>query len=633
MLLNEIKQEIVGYIQRENTYPCALMIDGEWGSGKTYFVKNIIKEINNPKGIYLSLYGLKNSEEISTAILAAVTSSNYGEYILPVKALVEGIAAEQFDKIGGKRFRNVRKDQKKIATFSNGQYFFVFDDLERCMMPMDEVMGYISNFVEQYNAKVIVIGNEKEIDRNFSRTSEFYQIAQNDNIRWPEHTKQKIEDIFSNQSKEQDNEKPSLEEIESRMGVVSKRFHSFSEVKEKIVGRTIHFEPTEIEVYLDVFTSKQYNKWFTELWNPIEKRVELVEKCVNELSAMNHKNLRTLQFALDVFTRFYESFPEELKSMPQYTRFCEEWLVRTIKISCYYKLGKEDVNWETKNEVDIIQFGNQIWGSGFTSVKCIHDYIFRSDFDCGIIGVSARKFYDMVNRSYLDKTDPVSKYFGKFYTQTDQNIEKGLEEVYTRLCANQYKAETFLKILTYLCLFESMGFDIDNNRYVREMKKELERGGKLMFSPEISQVYYSFENGGESFQKYAKELFDIASKVKSSYNASEIVSIVRENKEGWGMALKLKVKMLDEYLVKKVKGVIEAMSAEDWASAIFEGSSGDIIAFREILEHSQLSEQGKDTASKLLCLIKERLEKEDKLGKIFRYNLGLLCGDLEKNCL
>lgn len=99
------------------------------------------------------------------------------------------------------------------------------------------------------------------------------------------------------------------------------------------------------------------------------------------------------------------------------------------------------------------------------------------------------------------------------------------------------------------------------------------------------------------------------------------------------MALKLKVKMLDEYLVKKVKGVIEAMSAEDWASAIFEGSSGDIIAFREILEHSQLSEQGKDTASKLLCLIKERLEKEDKLGKIFRYNLGLLCGDLEKNCL
>ena len=99
------------------------------------------------------------------------------------------------------------------------------------------------------------------------------------------------------------------------------------------------------------------------------------------------------------------------------------------------------------------------------------------------------------------------------------------------------------------------------------------------------------------------------------------------------MTLKLKVRMLNEYLVKEVKGVIEAMSAEDWESAIFEGSSGDIIAFREILEHSQLSEQGKDTVSKLLCLIRERLEKEDKLGKIFRYNLGLLCGDLEKNCL
>lgn len=633
MLLNEIKQEIVGYIQRENTYPYALMIDGEWGSGKTYFVKNIIKEINNPKGIYLSLYGLKNSEEISTAILAAVTSSNYGEYILPVKALVEGIAAEQFDKIGGKRFRDVRKDQKKIATFSNGQYFFVFDDLERCMMPMDEVMGYISNFVEQYNAKVIVIGNEKEIDRNFSRTSEFYQIAQNDNIRWPENTKQKIEDIFSDQSKEQDNEKPSLEEIESRMGVVSKRFHSFSEVKEKIVGRTIHFEPTEIEMYLGIFTSSPYKEWFTKIWSPIESGVELIEKCVNVLSYMKHKNLRTLQFALDVFTHFHKSFPEELKDMPLYTRFCEEWILLTIKISCYYKLGKEDIDWGKKNEVDIIQFGNQIWDSGFTSVKCIHDYIYRSVFDREIIGVSARKFYDMVNRSYLDKTDPVSKYFGNFYTQTDKNIEKGLEEVYSRLCANQYKAETFLKILTYLCFFESIGFDVDIDKYVREMIKELEHGGNLMFSPEAARVYYGFEDGKESFRKYADALFDASSKVQSFYNADEIVSIVKGSKEGWGMTLKLKVRMLNEYLVKEVKGVIEAMSAEDWESAIFEGSSGDIIAFREILEHSQLSEQGKDTVSKLLCLIRERLEKEDKLGKIFRYNLGLLCGDLEKNCL
>jgi hypoxanthine phosphoribosyltransferase len=55
----------------------AIMINGEWGSGKTYFWNNKVKskiestDINGKryKTIYMSLYGISNLDDISKKIL------------------------------------------------------------------------------------------------------------------------------------------------------------------------------------------------------------------------------------------------------------------------------------------------------------------------------------------------------------------------------------------------------------------------------------------------------------------------------------------------------------------------------------------------------------------------------------
>ena len=65
MTEEQIKQEVERYIN-DTLYNYAIMIDGEWGSGKTYFVKhtllteleNIEKENKQNRLVkYLSLYG------------------------------------------------------------------------------------------------------------------------------------------------------------------------------------------------------------------------------------------------------------------------------------------------------------------------------------------------------------------------------------------------------------------------------------------------------------------------------------------------------------------------------------------------------------------------------------------------
>ncbi|MFR2037329.1 MAG: P-loop NTPase fold protein [Anaerobutyricum sp.] len=69
------EQQIVEEVNRylvDKSYQYAILIEGEWGCGKTYFVKNrLTQEINNleknrgkRKIKYISLYGCKSIDEI-----------------------------------------------------------------------------------------------------------------------------------------------------------------------------------------------------------------------------------------------------------------------------------------------------------------------------------------------------------------------------------------------------------------------------------------------------------------------------------------------------------------------------------------------------------------------------------------
>lgn len=56
----------------------------------------------------------------------------------------------------------------------NDNFILVFDDLERCELKKEEVLGYINYFVEQENIKTLIVSNEEEIKDNddYSRKKE-----------------------------------------------------------------------------------------------------------------------------------------------------------------------------------------------------------------------------------------------------------------------------------------------------------------------------------------------------------------------------------------------------------------------------------------------------------------------------
>ena len=70
--MEELVESILDYVRADYT-DYAIMINGEWGSGKTHFWNNKVRNkieslrLNGKKytTIYMSLYGISNLEEIS----------------------------------------------------------------------------------------------------------------------------------------------------------------------------------------------------------------------------------------------------------------------------------------------------------------------------------------------------------------------------------------------------------------------------------------------------------------------------------------------------------------------------------------------------------------------------------------
>ena len=166
----------------------AVLLRGKWGCGKTYFVKNWLAEFDKSnklpanensielKPIYVSLFGMREISDIKSAIDRCVNPFFYSK---PGKILK--IAGRIASKIIFKTELDIDEDGKGETSFSGaldsltifendnkdevkGVKFIIFDDLERCQIPMKQLLGFINYFVEHCDCHVVVVGEEKYLN-------------------------------------------------------------------------------------------------------------------------------------------------------------------------------------------------------------------------------------------------------------------------------------------------------------------------------------------------------------------------------------------------------------------------------------------------------------------------------------
>ena len=164
-----------------------ILIKGDWGCGKSFFVKFWKKSLEasadndehedyvNLKPIYVSLNGVTNTSQIDEAIKREISPILHGKLMKGVgKALkfAASIALRfNVDVVGDVSQEQMvcTIDPKMLLecdpTKVRGNRILIFDDLERAMMPIKEVLGYINYFIEQVGCSVIMVGDDGNIDK------------------------------------------------------------------------------------------------------------------------------------------------------------------------------------------------------------------------------------------------------------------------------------------------------------------------------------------------------------------------------------------------------------------------------------------------------------------------------------
>lgn len=164
-------ETIIDYVNREET-TYAIMINGVWGSGKTYFIKNcVIPKVEKEIPIYITLNSVSTIEELKNTILDNAFCNE------KVKALL----ADKRIKAGSIITREILKNNEDINNFAGimntinklnkesklqdkiKDVVVYLDDLERTNIDIKEVLGFINNLVEHENMKIVIIANEDEI--------------------------------------------------------------------------------------------------------------------------------------------------------------------------------------------------------------------------------------------------------------------------------------------------------------------------------------------------------------------------------------------------------------------------------------------------------------------------------------
>lgn len=305
-MTNQTTKDYLNYFVASQNPNFAVMLKGKWGAGKTYFIRGIIEEWENAhvieegdinlKPIYVSLNGVAKKSEIIESLKAKISPFLYSKGAKFASDIFKGFIKStlkiDFDydkdnKADGSI--NINFDPISIFKSSNdkikGNRILIFDDVERCKIPLDELYGFINDFVEHSQCKVILISDEDKIDEENTKDSKF---------KYP---------VF----------------------------------KEKIIGQTFEIKPdTEqaIDFFLDSVTS-EIKPYLIDSKDLITKTFDISRK----------ENLRVLQRAIYDFERLFNFTDKELsKDEEKFKDLIKNYLSYFLIYFLEFKTGNEDIS-------------------------------------------------------------------------------------------------------------------------------------------------------------------------------------------------------------------------------------------------------------------------------------------------
>lgn len=453
----ELLSEIKYYIENK-FYNYAVMIDGAWGSGKTYFVNQVLLpelKKETKKSIYISLYGVSNIDELSKKIYIKFLLKDKSDRIN--STLLAG-ATEALDVVSGLispfigKYGDIEIKEKKIQNLVQKfvpikDCILIFDDLERCNCPMREILGYINGFVEQAGMKVLIIANQNELRQKMDAQSMALQLqavlGEDEKLDFEDKQENEIYNLLAGKNTQEEGiKKVSIKEALKRVSQVFKQPSEYERIREKIIGSIYYYRPNIKKAMLHLIENKfSYGEIGR---SQLEKNLNYL---ADYMEKEQHVNFRTFQFFLLKMNGLFSEIKAE-------TYENQDMVYKKLIQACWYacimfKKGNLDDIWKENQEYN---------NTGELRIRFIEEYVQYSILDQGIKKL-LKKFDDEETEKIRNQKDPINSLQYDWIVSTEKVVREWMDDIIKNACAGKYGIGSYDRIQQIFLQIYQAGFE------------------------------------------------------------------------------------------------------------------------------------------------------------------------------
>lgn len=472
--ITEIEEIIKNYIDDDRRHQ-AILLDGAWGNGKTYFVKNqLFKELKETYTesdiIMISLYGVDSVNGIQRLLFDSYLvehlgkNNKFGKVLIGSTKLLKafGQPALDFfeDKIGTKgiiknELSNAKKFAEENALKKASSPILIIDDVERCNVDIRELLGFFNRLTESIGCNVLLICNEKEIQEK----------------------------------------------------------DKYKKAKEKVVGLTIPFCISMESVFDDIIKNYVHSDFSRQLLKSSEQDI------LSIFDARGHANLRTLIsvcIAADVILGHLDD--EEFTSRQGYDKEIANIIKYATAASITIALGEKN-----KSLPQGVRYGNISkkvvdYGTNITQYAFVDEYLEYQKLDEGVARSDiderlkeAEKEAAEDKKYQRHKNLSLSKLL-YWYELTDDEVKKLTSDMLTELENKEYLPQDFKDIIITLMKINnnSFGFRTEDDQDTSDIL--FDSTDDRMFDGYIPSAVKTFKSDDfeewepVSIEKYVKKM-------------------------------------------------------------------------------------------------------------------------------
>ena len=530
----------------------AILVKGEWGSGKTFFIKkNVVKRYDN--ALYISLYGISSIDKLSEKIYLEIMKSKATTnsiskffcklhkkiifkilFFIPIlifkmiKFLYEtmfrliwivtyNLVNLKFNidvsKLNKKDFYGILKLYKKLD-----KYILIIDDLERCSIPIEETMGFINDFVEHNWMKCILIANEDEIYKLQSENIELKILtATSEKIEFYDNEKE-INEYSNKKDGKLDNK-----DLRNRIEYLYNENNKYKMIKEKLIGKEFIFTPKLENVYDNLAFKYKDEIEFYDILNNNKSSV------INTMKINHFNNIRTLDFYFDNFYHIYKYINRIVKDCKISEEFIYSNISSNIINGCIsLKKGYGIRCLPISKRFDYISYNedkssifksNMFLNFDFVNEYLIYNYIEKSNIE------ETLKEFANSNCDKLSEDDPFNLLNEYWYYSSDK-LNSILANIHDNIEANKYSPPLYRLIIKKISCIEAMGY---KNQIIEGIVKTISE--KIKSGDNIKLDEHEFFSDTTSSDIYSKHIEQINSNIKSNLDimSNNLLDEILEN--------------------------------------------------------------------------------------------------------